>query len=814
MRKTGRRDLLKGLLVAGTASQLPALATEAEDRVVEKDLTFSLPGFKLTFDARTGAWTELVDQKTGDVLMKASPDNYTFALTIDGKESPFPSLLRPPGDDGLSGATTISGFKYSSHSVTDEGETTLLSVTYRQGEWSVSHEYRVARSQRRVERSLRVGYDGPGEPLLRQVDVGVPDITVRGGDLIELPAGSFPPSLAPNKVTGRALGLGDPSMAALRNPGSRRAFLFGTYSETESARQHVDVVAGALQFRYSVRLAARMKAGTEVAWGHDYFWLIEGNWPTVEGEFQRHWGEINVRTPDDRPRWAERPVLYETQIGAALFDRGQTQFNPYPTTQSLIDKLDYIRRMGFNGIQLMPHSPCPNYAVYDYFDPVNQFCGDAGLKALVQEVHKRGMRIILDWIVHGVIDKEIARQLMKQISAVPDQHYQHTGLPDYVLNFAPAWIGNAPEVSPLRAQHPEWFMKLQDGSLGHIYTWAFDLENPELQKYIIDALKFYVRDYDVDGFRVDAPTWNSFPNWDPKIPYRASLSRSGGVRLFDLARPAMHALKPSVMFYTEEMGPPFRRSFDVNYAYDELWIMEQLLAWHKNKPPDVKPDLRVSPPIPPEGLSMTAYLFRQWLDGRRQTMPKGSITVHQVDSHDSFWWLPWGYKFRRQQFGPEGYRAWLFVVAMIDGGLMQYPTAEEGNEQFTQRVLSLRADLPEMNEGRCDYLAVKVSDDAVFAVSWESKAGWAVPLTNLGPSSLDVRVSLPREHFAWEEDSQYLVRDAFNHLAVNGQPGAAVRGRDLENLTLRLGALESALLAIRKIAGFQLNVSGGTVRRQ
>ena len=104
---------------------------------------------------------------------------------------------------------------------------------------------------------------------------------------------------------------------------------------------------------------------------------------------------------------------------------------------------------------------------------------------------------------------------------------------------------------------------------------------------------------------------------------------------------------------------------------------------------------------------MTAYLFREWLDGRRRTMPKGSLTVHQVDSHDSFWWLPWGYKFRRQQFGPEGYRAWLFMLAMIDGGLMQYPTAEEGNERFVQRVLTLRGGPGGTNEGRCDYLRSK-----------------------------------------------------------------------------------------------------------
>jgi hypothetical protein len=380
-----------------------------------------------------------------------------------------------------------------------------------------------------------------------------------------------------------------------------------------------------------------------------------------------------------------------------------------------------------------------------------------------------------------------------------------------VLNFGPAWIESAPEINPLRAQHPEWFMRFQDGSMGHIYTWAFDLENPELQKYIIDALAMYVRDYDVDGFRVDAPTWNSFPNWDPEIPYRASLSQTGGIRLFDLARPALHRIKPSVMLYTEAMGSAFRRSFDVNYAYDELWLLEQLLAWHKKPPPEVNPERGTPPPTPAAGLTMTAYLFRQWLEGRRQTMPKGSITIHQVDSHDSFWWLPWGYKFRRQQFGPEGYRAWLFVVAMIDGGLMQYPTAEEGSEQFTQRVLNWRADLPEFKEGRCDYLAAKVSDDAVFAVSWESPQGWAVPLTNLGSASLDVRVSLPHSHFAWEQDSQYLVQDVFNQLPVNGQPRATVRGRDLENLTIRLDSLESALLVIQKFPGVRLRV-GGAVR--
>jgi hypothetical protein len=116
-------------------------------------------------------------------------------------------------------------------------------------------------------------------------------------------------------------------------------------------------------------------------------------------------------------------------------------------------------------------------------------------------------------------------------------------------------------------------------------------------------------------------------------------------------------------------------------------------------------------------------------------------------------------------------------------------------------VLALRANLPELNDGTCDYLGVKVSGDSVFGVSWETPSGWAVPLTNLGPSAVDVRVSLPPKHFAWEENAQYSVQDVFNHLPVNGQAGVTLRGRELQSLTLQLGSLESALLVIRKNSG-------------
>ncbi len=93
MQITGRRDLLKGLLLAGSASQIPAMAATARGRNIEKDIVFSVSGLELKIGTSTGAWSELVDQKTDAPLMKSSPDYSTFALTVDGKESPFPNLL-------------------------------------------------------------------------------------------------------------------------------------------------------------------------------------------------------------------------------------------------------------------------------------------------------------------------------------------------------------------------------------------------------------------------------------------------------------------------------------------------------------------------------------------------------------------------------------------------------------------------------------------------------------------------------------------------------------------------------------------------
>jgi hypothetical protein len=798
-----RRSLLKGI---PSLAAFCGLSVTGSPHIVPNNkgvVSLSSSGIELVIDGRTGAWTRLIDKHSGASLLWAPSNCNFFSLKEGGSESAFPIRLRPPGDTGLLGARTFgTRFRLEAHTLIDEGTAQVLSVQCRQGPWRLTVSYRIPLGEKRVERRFRISYGGPREVFLREIEIFPPIILTSPGQIIEIPAASLPPSLRADSQLPQKLNAGDSRLYALRDPKSKRVLLFWTYSETEIAQPEMIPTirpSPGLMPTYRVQLASRMKPGAELEWQGDFLWILDDGWPDSLKRFQGWWNEVGVQTPRNRPEWTEKALIYETQIGAALFDRGQHQFNPYPTIQSLIDKLDYIQSLGFNTVQLMPQHPCPSYAVFDYFEFEHQYGDDVGLATLVNELHKRNMRIILDWIVHGVIDKEIARKLSHLIRSVNHPSYRHTGLADYVLNFAPAWIADAPEANPLRLRHPDWFMKREDGRLAYIYTWAFDLQNEELQDYIIQAMESYIRKYDVDGFRVDAPTWNDFPNWDKNIRYRASLSETGGIRLIDRARPRLHQLKPELMLYTEPTGPTFRRMFDVNYSYDEVWMIEQLLSWRRRRPTGSGANFELFLPKAFADRVVTAYDFRVWLEDRRLSLPEGSMTIHQVDSHDSFWWLPWGFKFRHEQFGVEGYRALYFMLATLDGGLMQYPTGEKHSEHFVARTNALRQTVSELREGRCDYLKVEVSDRAVFAVSWEAPSGWAVPITNFGERATAIRVGLPGRAFNWRSDAKYLVYGEFNHKQVNGKPEAVLYGRDLTNLSVQLDPLESELLVFRKL---------------
>ena len=56
--------------------------------------------------------------------------------------------------------------------------------------------------------------------------------------------------------------------------------------------------------------------------------------------------------------------------------------------------------------------------------------------------------------------------------------------------------------------HPEFYKKDKEGHITYPYDWtdvaALDYSNPKLRRYMMDVLLYWMKDFDLDGFRCDA----------------------------------------------------------------------------------------------------------------------------------------------------------------------------------------------------------------------------------------------------------------------------------------------------------------------
>lgn len=157
--------------------------------------------------------------------------------------------------------------------------------------------------------------------------------------------------------------------------------------------------------------------------------------------------------------------------------------------QGIIDKLDYIKDLGVSGLYLTPINEAPSSHKYDTTDYTKidpHFGSEETMKTLVSEAHNRGIRIMLDGV------------------------FNHSG-----QYFAP-WL-DVKEKGP-QSEYWNWFMVnewpfKQDGGCARAkqyYTFAFfdrmpklNTNNPKVREYLINVCENWVKNYGVDGIRLD-----------------------------------------------------------------------------------------------------------------------------------------------------------------------------------------------------------------------------------------------------------------------------------------------------------------------
>ena len=223
----------------------------------------------------------------------------------------------------------------------------------------------------------------------------------------------------------------------------------------------------------------------------------------------------------EAPAWTEDAVLYEAFVPDA---------SPEGTFRGLIQRLPEIEALGATVLWLMPIHPIgvegrkgdlgSPYAIRDYYAVNPEYGTEDDFRALVDAVHDRGMHLILDFVAN------------------------HTA-PDN------AWV----------AEHPEWYTRGPDGGLstpispdGELTDWTdvadLDYSNAALRAEMTDVLRYWVREFDVDGYRCDVAGWVPYEFWAEAIP-------------------AVREVKPVLMLAENEDPAIHRVGFDLTYAWPE-----------------------------------------------------------------------------------------------------------------------------------------------------------------------------------------------------------------------------------------------------
>src|SRR5205823_6732790 len=172
-----------------------------------------------------------------------------------------------------------------------------------------------------------------------------------------------------------------------------------------------------------------------------------------------------LSTPCDRPEWITTASIFEVQIGSSVFWQGY-RYEPYPTVRDLLADLGRIKGLGYTMLQIMPRQPYPSYNVHDYADITTSYGDEEDLRALVHAAHALGMRVILDILMHGVMDREVMAETAERVRSGPyyarlaEDTYPFGRGPDaaeamriawsrHILDFEPYWSGGSPPHHPL-----------------------------------------------------------------------------------------------------------------------------------------------------------------------------------------------------------------------------------------------------------------------------------------------------------------------------------------------------------------------------
>ena len=368
-----------------------------------------------------------------------------------------------------------------------------------------------------------------------------------------------------------------------------------------------------------------------------------------------------VEEPVRQTRHMREEPVEEWFMDGAIYELFVRNFTPEGTLAAIPERLPELAEMGVKTIWLMPIFPVGEelrkgtlgspYSVQDFYAVNPRFGTEEDLRAVVDTAHELGMRVILDWVAnHSAWDNE--------------------------------WI----------TENPDWYTQDADGNIvSPNADWTdvadFNYDNPEMWNEMKNALRYWVEEFDIDGYRADVAYLVPNEFWQETIS-------------------ELEQIKD--VFMLAEANDPGLIGFDALYGWS---------SYHETKRLFDDGDL-------------TQYmrLFR----GESRAFPR-NVFMRFTTNHDE---TSWDETPINLFGGEEGARAAAVVVYSIPGFPLLYNGQEVGSQlrqnlferepidwsggeefrEFYEFILNFWADSPAMNWGGMDMLT-QAGERDVYAVS-------------------------------------------------------------------------------------------------
>ncbi len=407
-------------------------------------------------------------------------------------------------------------------------------------------------------------------------------------------------------------------------------------------------------------------------------------------------------------KWVTNGIIYE------VFPR---VFSKEGNFAGVEKKIPEIKKLGATILWLMPIQPVgiekrkgtlgSPYSIKDYYGINPEYGTLDDFKKLVSVAHDNGLKIIIDLVAN------------------------HT-----------SWD------SKLFTEHPEWFTKDSAGKfIPPVADWSdvvdLDYSQPGLRRYMIEMLKYWVRDIGIDGYRCDVAEMVPTDFWNE-------------------ARAALDSLKPIVMLAEGQYPEQHLKAFDLTYSWNFYHDMGDVIKGSKT------------------AAEMDSILYRESL-----AYPKGSLRMRFSSNHDeNAWDNPDVVK-----FGEDGAKLAAVLTNTFPGVPLLYNGQEIGNDkklglfekfeidwtkgkawrEFYTKLFSIRKNNSSLATD--DYQCVKNNrPDQVYAFIRTNGKNTILAAFNFSSSERTVHLKLPK---------------AFPSLRfVNAFTGKKIAYKNIEKITL------------------------------